>query len=510
MSERYTRLFALPDNLYSTGSPVLIVAGALLKDNNNNKVLVQLKIKNINKKSIKAVKVQITPFDTVGKPLGDIVEHQYLDITAKRDEDFGTKTPIHLPDSASRSFSVVVTEVAFLDNSVWNATNEPWGVLPAASRISGRDEELLKQYHMKYGADCIYSIKEHGDLWYCSCGALNRSEEVTCHKCRNTLLGLKSVDWKALEESRDKRLKQEKEQKEKAEEERNEKNRRLKKISLITVSSILLLVAAILLITKVIIPNVKYNSAEALINSGNYQDAINTFETLGDFKDCLKYIDYAKAEMLLIDEKYDEAYPIFETLEDFKNSKEKYETAKRLNNENLYEKAIYEIKNSLKDALPYLKGITDDYEPAANIKKIEHQYGKYCGVIKFYLEGFSDTIELNSDFSYNQKDDTITWLASDVNGESKFYYDLASGYKASLFGYAIEKNMKLDSSGQARRKETIDKNNSFIISHYDINTVVSFTNSEARISISIDEDTTFKNDGYRDIGKRNVIYYTKD
>jgi len=37
MNERYTRVFSLPENLYATGSPVVIAAGALLKDNQTGK-----------------------------------------------------------------------------------------------------------------------------------------------------------------------------------------------------------------------------------------------------------------------------------------------------------------------------------------------------------------------------------------------------------------------------------------------------------------------------------------
>jgi len=37
MSERYSKLFAFPENLYAAGSPVVIAAGALLKDNQTGK-----------------------------------------------------------------------------------------------------------------------------------------------------------------------------------------------------------------------------------------------------------------------------------------------------------------------------------------------------------------------------------------------------------------------------------------------------------------------------------------
>ena len=84
MSERYVKLFALPKNLYTCGSPVVFVAGALLKDNQTGKVLAQLKLQNIGVKSIKAVKVSVRPLDTVGNAIGTAIEYQYLDLNPYR------------------------------------------------------------------------------------------------------------------------------------------------------------------------------------------------------------------------------------------------------------------------------------------------------------------------------------------------------------------------------------------------------------------------------------------
>ena len=117
MNERYSKLFALPQNLYSEGAPVLIAAGALLKDNEIGKVLAQLKIQNISGKPIKAATVKLAPADTTGKPLGDEIQHQYLDLNAGRDADFGQKTPVSFPDASTRGFVVSVSEVIFADNT---------------------------------------------------------------------------------------------------------------------------------------------------------------------------------------------------------------------------------------------------------------------------------------------------------------------------------------------------------------------------------------------------------
>ena len=73
MSERYSRLFTLPENLYAVGSPVVIAAGTLLKDNQTGKIVAQLKLKSISPKAIKAVKVRLDLFDTAGKPIDEPV-----------------------------------------------------------------------------------------------------------------------------------------------------------------------------------------------------------------------------------------------------------------------------------------------------------------------------------------------------------------------------------------------------------------------------------------------------
>ena len=41
MAERYTRLFSLPQDLYATGAPLVIAAGALLKDTQTGRVLTE-------------------------------------------------------------------------------------------------------------------------------------------------------------------------------------------------------------------------------------------------------------------------------------------------------------------------------------------------------------------------------------------------------------------------------------------------------------------------------------
>ena len=69
MSERYARVFVLPANLYTTGSPVVVSAGVLLKDSQTNTILAQLKFRNISPKTIIGLRIKLRLFDNFGNTI---------------------------------------------------------------------------------------------------------------------------------------------------------------------------------------------------------------------------------------------------------------------------------------------------------------------------------------------------------------------------------------------------------------------------------------------------------
>ena len=117
MSERYTRLFSLPENLGLEDCPVVISAGALLKDNITGNVLAQLKLRNLSHQAVKAVKVKIHAYDTAKTELNGVDSFSYLDLNVPLDGEFGSQTPIPLPDAATRSFTVDILSVTLADGS---------------------------------------------------------------------------------------------------------------------------------------------------------------------------------------------------------------------------------------------------------------------------------------------------------------------------------------------------------------------------------------------------------
>lgn len=117
MSERYKRLFALPENLHTEDAPVVIMAGALLKDNQTGRVMAQLKLKNVSEETIKSVKVSIQAFGKSGVEAKEI-HYEYANISVKSGEEFGSKTPIEL-NNKILYYSAVITEVLFENGTAW-------------------------------------------------------------------------------------------------------------------------------------------------------------------------------------------------------------------------------------------------------------------------------------------------------------------------------------------------------------------------------------------------------
>lgn len=230
MSERYIRLFSLTNNLYIDNAPVVVAAGALLKDTKTDKILVQLKIKNIGKKKIKAATVKIDLQDTAGRIIGDTIEHQYLDLAVKTNDYFGEQEPIIIAEQNARAYSASVSEIVFEDNSLWNCENKNWEekikLIPLSEKL--QYIELIKQYQNSlFGlAEVKYVPYQENDLWVCTCGNINRIEQEKCLSCGNTLISLQeNLDEEKLREAVNNRLLAEREKAEAEQKKKEEKTK---------------------------------------------------------------------------------------------------------------------------------------------------------------------------------------------------------------------------------------------------------------------------------------------
>lgn len=220
MSERYTRIYTLENNLYTEGAPVLIRAGALLRDNVTGSILGQVKFENLSSKIIIALKVRIAVFDMADRRLGEDLEHQYLYLSARPNEEFGSKNAVPLPDNAAGSFLVDVVEVIFEDKSIWTETTkfEPVRKQDMLKDVL-KDSELVKQYQIKTNSESRFLPVGYKDLYLCSCGRAYKNSMDVCPFCQ------KSFNF--LEEALDvDALKQEQSEREKRKEKRGKRQKK--------------------------------------------------------------------------------------------------------------------------------------------------------------------------------------------------------------------------------------------------------------------------------------------
>lgn len=182
MAERFEKLYILPSDLYSEGSPIIISAGSLLKDTETGKVIAQIKYHSISSMPIKALKIKVAAYDISGVELEGIVEYQYLDLNVRQGQDFGANKAIVLPNIVTRSFGITSVEVIF-SNGISQSITMPMKALPQSEYLSSllRNDELVKQYQIETSKDALYIPQKASNLWCCSCGEWNSNG--SCTRC---------------------------------------------------------------------------------------------------------------------------------------------------------------------------------------------------------------------------------------------------------------------------------------------------------------------------------------
>lgn len=300
------KLFALEAPQYLEGTPVMIPEGELLMGRISENLSVRLTLRNISEKTVIAATVRLTLFDAKAKAYPEYVEYKYDAIKAERDDFFGSRVRIPMPDGSVRSFTAAVTAVAFDDYTTWHNEEEFASVAPMRTLSDALgDEDTVRQYSAQFGSDCRYMPDSTADIWYCTCGAVNSVSDDKCHSCRRKRSALEKVNLESVRTEGKARAEAEKKADEAARIEREEKrenNRRIYKIALAVLP--VLIVAALVLAT--VPPFIRqrdaYAEAQQLLQSGRFDEAQEAFSALGSYSDCEQLVEteipYQKAEFV--------------------------------------------------------------------------------------------------------------------------------------------------------------------------------------------------------------------
>ena len=334
MAERYSRLFTLPEDLYTSGSPLVIAAGALLMDNQSGQVLAQLKLRSITDKTISAVRLLVIGSDSEGSERCR-EEYEYAGLSAARDSMFGAKQPIRLSDASVRGFSVQLLSVSFSDGSVYTGENAKWRSLPVQADLNQRlfDTELIRQYKLETSNLSRFVPVETQDLWLCACGEINRRGE-SCHRCEQSFEQCKKcLNVDMLRENKSLRLNGEAVQAALDEAKRQSRAQVFRRILYVLLPMLLIAGIALGVYKFSARRAVIYEEAQRLYRIGEYADAAVRFDKLRNFRDAAEMAakakkadaqiaSYERAGKLLQNERWDDAYEAYLELGDYEDSAE--------------------------------------------------------------------------------------------------------------------------------------------------------------------------------------------
>jgi len=332
MADRYTRLFSLPEDLYTPGSPLIIAAGALLMDNMNRQTVAQLKLRSISSKVINAVKMLVIGCDEAGAELCR-AEHVYEGLNAARDALFGAKEAIRLSVPGVSGFRVQLLSVSFSDGSRYFGEGATWKSLPRQADLNQRlfDKELIRQYRLETGNQSRFVPLETQDLWLCACGEINHKGE-SCYRCEQSFEHCRAcLNVDMLRENKSLRLNAEAAQAALAESRRKARSRLLRRILYVVVPLLIIAALAVGVYVFTTRRQAIYEEASRLYAAEEYGEAARLFSKIGHYRDAADLADkakkadaeiasYSRALKFLENERWDDAYDAFTDLGNYLDS----------------------------------------------------------------------------------------------------------------------------------------------------------------------------------------------
>ena len=200
----------------------------------------------------------------------------------------------------------------------------------------------------------------------------------------------------------EKRRKEEQARKEAEEKAKKEATaKKMKKAMAIGIPLVAACIAMAILVTKVIIPNKTYNRGMELLGAGKYDEAINTFIALGDYKDSNAQIEkaktaiieaenaaaYEKAVAFLSAGDYDKAIDTFTKLGNYQDSAMKLVEAKTAKEENAFSVLLnaFIASNDINDRDAVLQYIKDNkaFSKVLKIADSGDSYAQYLAAFGY-------------------------------------------------------------------------------------------------------------------------------
>lgn len=285
MEDRYEKLLSFDNPRWAKGSPVIFEKGALLKDKFIRTNLLQFRFRNMTPITVNGIIINVAYKDIWDMSETENFDFQYLDLEVKSNNTFGDDFPIIIKNSSARDFKITVKKVIFSDDKIENP-NLVLDEIEPPKDINGLGvlrNQFVREIREVYPDIHFRTIPIKTDVyWYCVCGTFNSEGEKNCRICSancDKLIAITNSDY--LQQRFD-----EYEAQNKIDEgiKRNKLKTWGKRIIILALA-IGIIIAAGFMVKNIIIPAVSYASASSSEKQGDFEDAIQSFQDLGDYRD---------------------------------------------------------------------------------------------------------------------------------------------------------------------------------------------------------------------------------
>ena len=431
MAARYKTNRIFTDKLWQKDCPVLMEKGAFLYDTVKQLHLLQFKFRNLQSKVIESVYIEIKFPETEHDVSNVPINYRYQEIHAALHDCFGIQSPIYVIKKEVNEFQLTVKSVHFQDKSIWTGST-PLTPLPAPEFISSLGvygETFIQEVHKLKAISCMNLPTDREEFWYCACGTVNGKDETHCINCsipKEAIFQLKDPDFlKARKQEADTRQKlleaeQEAERLKKLQTELENKKKRKKVLFRITAvcCSLVLLLGIGLLSVKVFYPEYRYNKAVSYMENRNYDNALQVFESLGDYKDSSKKLletKYAYAGVLAENKDYDDALAYYNELNDSMDVGEEIDLVR-------YQLANDCVENGrYSDALKIYQDLADYKDCARRIPETKYLLANASMESKDYTTAYRLYTELGDYKDVPERITEAKYLLANASIESKDY-----------------------------------------------------------------------------------------
>ena len=436
MADRYLCLTKSEKGLYAEGFPVMIEVSALYNDTVDQKLIILAKLRNIGSKTVIALKAAVNAYEVNGSALEGVEEFQYLDIEVRPGAEFGSKTPISLPDSNTRKYDLLLKEITLQDGTVIQNTADKYSPLPDHMPVKDVlvNQELIDQYKIEVGPKCsgdFYPQKIDG-LFLCSCGSVNLDNDEPCWNCGHNYSELiMTCSDEYLTPLSEQRIAKLEEEKRILEENKKKRNKKIKKFVIIFAPIAAVIITFICLYPGVIKPffsNLsRYNEAKKQMEEGSFDNAYSSFTDLGDFMNSQELAQesiYRKAKAYYDNGNYEDSITTWDSISSYSDSSQKITEAYEAWHNSDYQAAL-----SLKTEGKYLEAemafidlaeYSDSSSQAVDCRELYNKAKYDTAVEKMNSKDYDGAIDLFKELGDYSDSDVMITKCNDLITESNY------------------------------------------------------------------------------------------